>query len=342
MAGVSKLPLANWTRIASSVRLYRSSQALSVVGQRAYIFGGELVPREPVDNRVDVVKLGAQQEYGPQTLPAPTEAPTPRVGSPSITVNDDIYIFSGRGGVEMRPLEENGALWRYEVPNAQWTVIKPSDPSAPFPAGRSYHCVTSDGSNNIYVHSGCPEQDRLSDLWVFDITKKAWAELAPAPAPARGGASIALSSGKLYRINGFDGKTEQGGSLDIFDITAGCWSTTPYKPDGTNGPESRSVSTLLPITVQGKVYLVTMFGERDPSSLGHAGAGKMLADVWAFDVEQGTWQKVETGDETPVARGWFDADVAKDEAGNDTVVVHGGLDEENKRLGDVWQLGFSN
>lgn len=61
MASTSKLPLAKWTRIVSSVRLYRSSQALSVVGQRAFIFGGELVPREPVDNRVDVVNLGADQ-----------------------------------------------------------------------------------------------------------------------------------------------------------------------------------------------------------------------------------------------------------------------------------------
>jgi hypothetical protein len=29
-----------------------------------------------------------------------------------------------------------------------------------------------------------------------------------------------------------------------------------------------------------------MFGERDPSSLGHAGAGKMLTDVWAFVLSQ--------------------------------------------------------
>ena len=48
---------AAWSRVTSSVRLYRSSQAVSVVGQKAYIFGGELIPREPVDNRVDVIDL---------------------------------------------------------------------------------------------------------------------------------------------------------------------------------------------------------------------------------------------------------------------------------------------
>lgn len=48
---------AKWSRIAASQRLDRSSQAVSVVGQKTYIFGGELVPREPVDNKVDVVEI---------------------------------------------------------------------------------------------------------------------------------------------------------------------------------------------------------------------------------------------------------------------------------------------
>lgn len=46
-----------WSRVVASQRLYRSSQALSVVDQKAYIFGGELQPREPIDNKVDVVEL---------------------------------------------------------------------------------------------------------------------------------------------------------------------------------------------------------------------------------------------------------------------------------------------
>jgi hypothetical protein len=55
-----KLPKGTWSRITSSKRLYRSSQAVSTVDQKTYIFGGELLPREPVDNRVDVVRLDAQ------------------------------------------------------------------------------------------------------------------------------------------------------------------------------------------------------------------------------------------------------------------------------------------
>ncbi|KAF5713175.1 putative kelch repeat-containing protein [Fusarium globosum] len=334
-----QLPKVTWSHITSSKRLYRSSQAVSVVGQKTYIFGGELLPREPVDNRVDVVSLDTQ-EHGAQTLTAPANAPSPRVGSPSTTIGTSIFLFSGRGGLEMKPIEEKGAIWRYNTAENTWDSIEPADPSVPFPVGRSYHCIASDGVDKLYLHSGCPEQNRLNDLWVFDVTEQAWTELPSAPGPARGGSSIAFHDGKLYRMNGFDGKTEQGGALDIYNINIRSWSTVTYKPDGDEGPEARSVATLLAISVQSKTFLVTMFGERDPSALGHAGAGKMLSDVWAFDIEGSTWEKVEVGDDGPVARGWFNADAVRDRNVKDAVVVHGGLGEDNQRLGDVWILHF--
>ena len=281
------------------------------------------------------------QAWEVKTLPAKADAPSARVGSPSTPLDGKLWLFSGRGGINMEPLEEKGTLWSYDVAQARWGAEKPADSAAPRPSGRSYHCITSDGRSKIYVHSGCPVQGRLSDLWVFDIKDKAWEELPLAPGPARGGASIAFAADKLYRINGFDGKTEQGGSLDVYDVSTASWSSISYRADGVEGPEARSVSTLLPVSVSGKTYLLTMFGERDPSSLGHAGAGKMLSDAWAFDIHGGQWQKVEAAGDAPEGRGWFDADVLEVEGENHVAVVHGGLNEGNERLGDVWKLVFA-
>ncbi|XWW96125.1 hypothetical protein V2A60_004095 [Cordyceps javanica] len=334
------MPVAKWSRLIATQRLYRSSQTVTVVGQKAYIFGGELVPRQPIDNKIDVVELARGSETTAQTTPAPAVAPVPRVGSASTTVEGKIWIFSGRGGLEMQPVEEQGALWCHDPRASSWTLIKPASEAAPYPAGRSYHCVTSDGTNTIFVHSGCPESGRLSDFWSFDIAAKSWTELPSAPAPPRGGASIAYSQGKVYRINGFDGTRELGGVLDVFDAAAQSWSTIAYAPDGVQGPEARSVAALLPLTVRGEAHIVTMFGERDPSALGHAGAGKMLGDAWAWHVEQAKWHKLETEGEAPEPRGWFDADVAHDEESGDSIILHGGINEENKRLGDVWRLSF--
>lgn len=48
-----------WRRILSEDRLRRSSHALSVVEGNVCIFGGEVQPRQPVDNQVDIVSLKA-------------------------------------------------------------------------------------------------------------------------------------------------------------------------------------------------------------------------------------------------------------------------------------------
>jgi hypothetical protein len=61
----------------------------------------------------------------------------------------------------------------------------------------------------------------------------------------------------------------------------------------------------------------------------------MLRDMWAFDIESQKWEEIVAEDsDLPFARGWFDADIA----GENTIVVHGGLGESNERLGDVWTI----
>lgn len=243
----------------------------------------------------------------------------------------------------MAPVDEAGAVWAYTPSTHTWTQLQPSDSSAPVPPPRSYHTSTSDGARTFYVHAGCPAAGRLSDLWAFDVETREWRQLPDAPGPKRGGTSIAFSGGKLYRMNGFDGTTEVGGSIDVFDTAAGTWETKSFTADGRDGPEPRSVCALLPVQLGRKQKLLTLFGERDPSSLGHAGAGKMLGDVWIYDISEEWWTKLSPNapDGAPANRGWFDADVVKGEGmGNDSIVVHGGLGEDNERLDDVWMLKF--
>ncbi|KAF2111980.1 hypothetical protein BDV96DRAFT_649344 [Lophiotrema nucula] len=338
------MPVANltasWTRLLATERLRRSSQVLNVIDKAVYVFGGEVQPRQPVDNQVDSFSL-APDALKLDTKATP-EAPIPRVGSASAVCNSKMYLFSGRGGLDMAPIEEDGALWCYDPAQNSWSQLKPADSSKPYPPARSYHCAASDGQSSLFVHAGCPAKGRLADLWRFDISNLSWTQAADAPAPQRGGASITYSDGKLYRMNGFDGTTEQGGHVDIYDVTSNTWSTESFPADGNAGPEARSVCTLLPIRLQGKTKLITLFGERDPSSLGHAGAGKMLGDVWVYDIGENWWTKVETkgSDELPDPRGWFAADVISGQNGKDSVIVHGGLGENNERLTDAWVLSF--
>ncbi|KAJ5232838.1 hypothetical protein N7468_005794 [Penicillium chermesinum] len=315
--------------------LRRSSHIISVAGSQAYVFGGELKPREPRDNDVHSIALQSN-DTTVKSAPATSTSPSARVGTAAATLNGKIYIFSGRGGVAMAPIEEQGTIWEFDPVRSTWSSLRPSAEQK-YPAARSYHCMTSDGADTLFLHAGCPEKGRLGDVWSFNIARREWTELAPAFDPPRGGTSIAFVEGLLYRMNGFDGKSEQGGKLDIYSPAENSWISHSYSPDGKAGPTPRSVSALLPLRLGGRPFLVTLFGERDPSSLGHQGAGKMLDDVWIFDIHEKIWQHVSLeGDELPLPRGWFDADTL----GEDAIIVHGGLGESNERLGDIWKLDF--
>jgi hypothetical protein len=357
---------AKWTKILDAEILQRSSQAVFVIDRKIHIFGGELRPREPRDNDIHIVSLDngkllpkldyyhflvyIRKERNPQhhptnnptattltSTPPTNSSPSPRVGTAATTLNGKVYLFSGRGGTSMSPIEEDNGVWEFNPSSETWSLLTPVNPSSA-PAARSYHCTASDGKDTIFIHAGCPAKGRLSDLWAFSVSRKQWTELASAPAPARGGTSIAFVGGRLYRMNGFDGEHEQGGRVDVYEPGADLWSSWTFIPDGQAGPAPRSVGALLPVVVTGRVYLVTLFGERDPSSLGHQGAGKILGDVWVFDVESKIWAKVvEQGDEQPDPRGWFGADVFDAHS----IVVQGGLGEANNRLGDIWSLDFA-
>lgn len=50
---------ATWSQLYSEDELQRSSHVVSVVDDKAYVFGGELLPRQPVDNDVYKVDLRA-------------------------------------------------------------------------------------------------------------------------------------------------------------------------------------------------------------------------------------------------------------------------------------------
>ncbi|KEQ77313.1 kelch repeat protein [Aureobasidium namibiae CBS 147.97] len=336
-----------WTQVYQAQSLQRSSQTLSAIGSLALIFGGELRPREPRDNDVhiiDLVPTSRDQDAQEATLRSyvkTSDSPIARVGTASAVVDGKIYYFSGRGGVDMAPIDERGQLWRFDAGGTGWHAISPTNYSRPVPEPRSYHCMTSDGKNTLYLHAGCPTSGRLSDLWSFDVNERKWSQLTSAPGAPRGGTSITFSGGKLYRMGGFDGNHELGGEIDIYDIASNTWDTHTFKPDGKGGPGCRSVGSLLAVSVHGRPSLITAFGESDPSSLGHAGAGNMLPDAWVWDVENQKWSKIigEEGGEVPQARGWYAADAMVVE-GKECIIVQGGLAEDNQRLDDAWILNF--
>ncbi|PQE07271.1 kelch domain-containing protein [Rutstroemia sp. NJR-2017a BVV2] len=250
---------AKWDRI-NGVELPRSSHTVSVVAGRAYIFGGEINPREPVDNDMHVITLpsGTVTSADYRAIPAKSETaggevPEKRVGHTASVIGERIFYFGGRGGKDMKPLEENGRVWIYDTRTDHWSFIDPLD-GTPFPAARSYHSSVAiekpeppsmkgikydqateeprigkiaenaktdesqGGHGTLFIHAGCPNSGRTNDLWALDVNSKTWREFPSAPGNPRGGASIAISKQRIYRYGGFNGESEEGGYLDILEL----------------------------------------------------------------------------------------------------------------------------
>ncbi|MCJ1231182.1 hypothetical protein MMC12_007859 [Toensbergia leucococca] len=407
------MPLrARFERIPTAHPLPRSSHSLSVISGRAYIFGGEIRPREPVDNTFHIYTLPSSgvteadyREISARASIDGDETPHPRVGHTAAVVGDRIFVFGGRGGPEMKPLEELGRVWVFDTKSSSWDYLDPVTGS-PYPEARSFHASVatehplkslknhtqnpvgdsySRAHGTIFIHGGCPTSGRVADVWAFDIASQIWSRYPDAPGPARGGPGLAFTQNRLYRYGGFDGENELGGQLDYLDISvstfddkgakgelamsyrSGNWQS--IKPSANSKvPGNRSVASLQPITTgQGRNFLLLFFGEKIPSSSGHETAGRFWDDVWAFQLRpdgktaasfkdatrqlvgattsEESWEEVEIPEFTmtegqrphPGERGWF-ASAPGQDIDKTSVVIWGGLNGNNERAGDGWNL----
>jgi hypothetical protein len=88
-------------------------------------------------------------------------------------------------------------------------------------------------------------------------------------------------------------------------------------------------------------------GEIDPSDKGHEGAGQFSGEAFCFSGSvlqgagaaqhehgQGGWCRLQPGGDAPGPRGWFAAAALPD----GSMVVHGGMNDANERLSDLYRL----
>lgn len=261
---------AKWDRI-DAPPLPRSSHSLSVIAGRAYIFGGEITPREPVDNDMHIITLpsGTVTSADYRAVPAKgEEIPEKRVGHTAAVIAERIFVFGGRGGKEMKPLEEHGRVWVYDTRTDTWSFLDPM-PGTPYPAARSYHSSVAvekpeplnmksvkidnalempapgsiaegaqtdekmGGHGTFFMHAGCPVSGRTNDLWGFDVRSRTWKEYPTAPGRPRGGTAISVSKQRIYRYGGFNGEGEEGGQLDVLELGLETFNDASGKGDAS-------------------------------------------------------------------------------------------------------------
>lgn len=163
-------------------------------------------------------------------------------------------------------------------------------------------------------------------------------ECASAPGSPRGGTSIAALGSFVLRFGGFNGE-ELGGSVDVFHPDTNSWISRPF----TAGPGNRSVTTFLPHPAFPTTKAILAFGEKSPSSDGHNAAGTFWNDIWIYHYEGDQWEKAQVENAhvlTDGGCGWG-AGTPETGGGVPQIVVWGGLNERNERIGRGWRIKFS-
>ncbi|KAK0553603.1 hypothetical protein OC846_002444 [Tilletia horrida] len=367
------------TSAAYPIALSSHALAIEPTSRQAYLFGGELKPRQPVGDEVRAIinldSANPDDEESTRVYARPRTAeegqgwPSPRVGA-TFTAGDGgfIYLWGGRGGKEMAPLEEEeSSIWRFSTTEKAWERF---DTKGERPEPRSYHTAAY-AQGTLYVHAGCPKSGRLSTLHALDVTSFQWKSLPSAPGRERGGTVLTTipspfvedpSKLVLARWGGFSGE-ELGGPLDIFDPSSNEWTSYPvHLSTAEQEPPKRSVHGFVPFKTapalslaggeQTRVLAVLFFGEGEgaPKELGHDGAGKFLSDVYLLTASAAasaspnfsfvpiSLQPASSFTKTPEPRGWFAFDAVSTGPSSLQIVIHGGLNEANERLHDAWSL----
>ena len=104
------------------------------------------------------------------------DVPSPRAGHATAVIGSRIFIFGGRGGSDLKPLEEKGRVWIFDTRSRLWTYLDPvpavkGGAIIPHPAPRSNHSATSLDRPQDFGKPPAKKAETWQEWAVGDISK---------------------------------------------------------------------------------------------------------------------------------------------------------------------------
>ncbi|KAI0521839.1 hypothetical protein F5B22DRAFT_505935 [Xylaria bambusicola] len=314
--------------------LPRSSHSLDVVAGNAYIFGGEVESRKPVDNDMHVVVLpwsGAPADYY-----AIKAKPSPRTDDsaiPAVITEEDETDSQLRDPLTEVPLGSSTSTPEVELEPDSSSKGKGPD-TGDVPAPRIGHATAVIGSR-IFLFggraaaAGSSTLDENGRVWIFETKTHTWTYLdphhsSPIPPPRSYHAAVATEKPRDFAIKPMRLRRSS------------TWKEWAEGDSAEVGIPQRPITG----TIAEKATDDEAFGAGFGTFFIHAGCladGTRTSDVWAFDVHARTWKQLPNA--PGPARGGTALALAKSrlyrfggfdgtrELGGQLDVLHLGLDE---------------
>ncbi|KAF2765277.1 hypothetical protein EJ03DRAFT_210819 [Teratosphaeria nubilosa] len=277
MVSKPTMPLkATFNQIATSsddatrLSLSRADHTLSIVKEKAYIFGGQTAAGKLASNDIHAINLmpGERMKSEYSVIPAvadtgSTQIPGARRKHAASSFNICVAVYSGLDE-NGKIIDEGSNIWLFNTDKNAWESLEPANPG---PGPRSSASLF-DHDNNLLLYGGEDAQGKpLKDVWLYSYVRNTWTQLPEAPVATTSAAAV---NGWLHLISGSDSMSSD---LHLLPISPAQreeqeWHTIEFPTNPlTPGPRPRAGAGLIPITTgYGRHYLLYLFGARKGSA----------------------------------------------------------------------------
>lgn len=284
--------------------LARSDHSISVVGSKAYIFGGETAADKLASNDVHAVLLQSSEKSDADYALVPADpdekdgkVPAARKKHAACSFNVCVAIF---GGVDDagRLVDDEPVIWLFNTAKSAWESMEAKAAGNAPKQRSSARLFNFRNSLVLYGGQDASGQD-LTDLWHFSYVEKKWTQLPDAPLST---SHASFWDGALYLVSGSD---NMSGDLHYLQLAVKKdhkpeWGTVSFPTNPlTPGPLPRQGAGLLGTsTGYGRNYLLYLFGARQHAPIvsaetaGNAqseeqsknSAPQYWSDMWTFQL----------------------------------------------------------
>ncbi|KAK7735343.1 hypothetical protein SLS53_007575 [Cytospora paraplurivora] len=284
----------------SSLALARSHHTVTVIGDKAYIFGGEISGGGLCNTDVHAISIPSDtkpaSEYACYPAFPVREAttgqllvPSPRKGH-AACARGKYLLIHGASDKNGAPIDEAACIWLWDSETLAWSKVQAVTQIGKSLAPREGHAIFyHEKQDLLLLHGGRTGSATTGEVWLYDFNAVAWTQLPTCPvAPS----SSAFVDNTVYSISA---DSNMGGSIHYLNL--GSNETDRSKPDALKwekvdfpanplaaGPKARVGAALVPVsTGYGRSYLIYLLGSSDQQ--GHDNSElPYYSDIWSLQL----------------------------------------------------------
>ncbi|VVB08998.1 unnamed protein product [Arabis nemorensis] len=261
----------------------RCSNAIAMVGNKMFSFGGQLNSGEPMDKHLyvfdDHTRIWSRSR-------ASGDVPEfSCLGASMISVGSTLYVFGGKD----HSGNYNG-FHSFDTVSNEWKLLTRVGDG---PRPRSFHSMAAIGGK-IYVFGGLSTTGPLNTLDAYNIQTRRWRSFsAPGyPLAERERAGLEVVNGKLWVLYGFKGSELD--DVHCFDPTQETWTEVQ-----TFGEKPCARSAFASAVFRNYILV---FGGETPSAPTPMELNQKVGGTFCLDTETNRWEKLDKKD-SPSPRG---------------------------------------